>query len=830
MKYISFSFLFTSLVLLSVSFNSSASNKAKRATNMQASQLLTQNKELLFEENKGQLKDQNGQLLPNIKYYGHQGGMYLYIKSGMISFVFNKIENAIDNDISEASGLPIARGGIACSGTRQQLNGIKITTSRMDFVLIGSNSTAKITATDLQEYYENFYTTGDADRGITNVHTFKTITYKEIYPLIDMILKTTGQGIEYSFLVHPGGNLDDIKLKWNGDNRIKAMKNGGNLYTNSLGNIYESAPKSFVNSKEVKSSFIRKGPNYGFKVRDYDKSRNLLIDPSLIWATYFGGSKEDIGYSISSDASGNVYITGETSSLTGIASSGAYQTSYAGGKSDVFLTKINSSGNIIWATYYGGNNEDQALSISTDALGNLYITGYTNSTSGISTSGSYQTSYGGGSSDVFLAKFKNVGSLVWATYYGGDNIDQAWSIYSDVLGDVQITGETGSKSGIATSGSYQTSIGGGQYSDAFLAKFNSSGNLTWATYIGGSGDNYGNGVTVDGSGNVFLTGYTDSKSGIATSSGYQTSYGGGLDDAFLFKFSSSGVLSWATYYGGGDFDLADGICADASGYIYITGYTFSGNSIATTGAFQTSLGGKSDAFLAKFSISGSLLWATYYGGSGGDRSLGICLDASGNLNISGVTNSPNGISTSGAYQTSFVGGTDAFLANFNNSGAVSWATYFGGNGDDYAISLSTDGSGNLYITGETTSISSIATPGAQQTSNNGGTFDAFLAKFNISTSGIKNDMKTELSSLNIFPNPFRDKTTIDLSLREASYVKITLMDIAGNILFTPMDKMLGAGQNEIDINTTASGLSPGIYFVNIIINDKFIQKKIIDVI
>ncbi len=278
---------------------------------------------------------------------------------------------------------------------------------------------------------------------------------------------------------------------------------------------------------------------------------------------------------------------------------------------------------------------------------------------------------------------------------------------------------------IATSGAYQTSNGGN--SDAFLAKFNSSGKLLWATYFGGSGVDYGTGEAIDKSGNVYLTGGTTSTSGIATSGAYKTSPGG----VFLAKFNSSGSLLWATYYGDNNNDVGGGVVTDSSGNIYMTGYTNSDSGIATKGAYQTSNGGNSDAFVAKFSPSGSVLWGTYLGGNKEDGGSDIVIDASENIYIVGSTYSDSGIATIGAYQTSYRGNNDAFLAKFNSSGSLLWATYYGANDEGDAL-LTIDRSGNTYIGGSTYSGSGMATSGAYQTTGSSKDGAAFLAKFSFS--------------------------------------------------------------------------------------------------
>ncbi len=818
------------ICLFLISFNSFASNPSKPSGPAQPTELMQQNKALLFEENIGQLMDENHNPITEVRYYGHSNGVNLYCKPGMISFIFTKTEN--DEKISEATrtsegqlALSPADGGRGWKGAGETEREQKISTSRMDFVLINSNPAATITASDQQEYYENFYTTCDANHGITNAHTYKAITYKNIYPNIDMVLKAAGNGMEYSFLVHPGGKVSDIKLKWNGTAKAKALESGSIKYCNTLGSMEESAPKSFVEGKEVGSSFVKKGNEYGFEVRNHDKNKDLLIDPSLVWGTYFGGSDDDEGNGVATDASGNVYITGFTKSSNGISISGAYQISKIG-LENAFLAKFNSSGNLVWSTYYG-NISEVGNGASTDKAGNIYITGYTSSRSGMATNGAYQTSLAG-NSDAFVAKFTSSGGLSWSTYFGGPDQDVGNAISTDTSGNVYLAGNTFSSTGIATAGSYQSSFSG--RTDAFLAKFNNKGNLDWATYFGGNLYTYDFGVSTDASGDAFISGTTSSSSGIASSGAFQTSYAGNTD-AFLAKFSNSGTRLWSTYFGGTDGDFAQAIATDNFGNVFITGNTSSNAAIVTSGAYQTSFEGYQDAFLAKFSTTGTLSWSTYYGGSVADGGQGLITDSTGNVFMTGYTGDSSGFATSNAYQTTFGGGTyDAFLATFTSSGDRIWATYYGGTGEDVGTGVSIDPSGNLFVVGRTAGNNGISTTGAHQISYAGGVEDAFLAKFNVpATSGV-NPLNNPISyDLSIHPNPFTDKTLINFKLPQTSHVKISVVDMKGNILFIPTDKALYSGPNEIEINASETGLSPGTYFVNIMINDQFISKKVIAV-
>ena len=323
------------------------------------------------------------------------------------------------------------------------------------------------------------------------------------------------------------------------------------------------------------------------------------------WGTYYTGTGqvwpngEDRGSSCITDAAGNVYMVGFTSSNSDIATTGAHQTVHAGGPIvfgtggyDAFLVKFNSSGVRQWATYYGGSQDDMGISCAVDASGNVYMIGSTSSTSGIATAGAHETTI----NDGFLVKFNSSGVRQWGTYYGGVGPDDGFSCTTDASGNVYMTGQAQQQmaaSGIATPGSHQSAYGGG-YSDGFLVKFDSNGLRQWGTYYGGSLLDVSFSCATDASGNVYMSGNTQSSAGIATSGAHQTTF----NDAFLVSFNSSGVRQSGTYYGG----IKNVCTSDASGNVYMTGYTQSNSDIATAGAHQTANGnnGYSDAFLVKF--------------------------------------------------------------------------------------------------------------------------------------------------------------------------------------------------------------------------------------
>jgi hypothetical protein len=395
------------------------------------------------------------------------------------------------------------------------------------------------------------------------------------------------------------------------------------------------------------------------------------------WGTYYGGSSGDRSTYCATDPAGNVYMIGYTNSNTGtvIATSGSHQDTFGGGPEDVFLVKFNSNGIRQWATYYGGTGSDWPYTCTTDASGNVYITGFTYSSSGtvIATSGSHQDTYAG-SQDAFLAKFDSNGLRLWGTYYGGTGDDVSRSCATDASGNVYITGVTDSNTStlIATNGSHQNTLGG--LGDAFLVKFNSSGVRLWGTYYGGVDAEHANGCSTDVAGNIYITGGADSSSvSVITTAGcHQSIHAGGFRDAFLVKFNSGGLRLWGTYYGGEGLDGGESCTTDASGNVYLAGITQStiGTSIATIGSHQAAYGGGNrDAFLVKFNSSGMRQSGTYYGGwNADDHGYSCATDASGKVYMAGYTESTTGtvIASAGSHQSTSGGPTSAYLVKFDN--------------------------------------------------------------------------------------------------------------------------------------------------------------------
>lgn len=486
--------------------------------------------------------------------------------------------------------------------------------------------------------------------------------------------------------------------------------------------------------------------------------------------------------------------------LTGYTSSttgiasGGFQNTNAG-NTDAYLAKIDNNGNLLWATYYGGSLYDYGKSVVVDASGNVYLGGSTNSTSGIA-SGGMQNVYGGGPGDAFLVKFDAAGNRLWATYIGGHGYEEGYGLGKDNLGNVFLTGSTTSTSNIAASG-FNNSYSGGT-SDAYLIKFDGAGNRLWGTYYGDTGDEWGWSIAADASNNVYLSGATSSSVGIA-SGGFQNTISAGYDDAFLVKFNSSGARIWATYYGNTGNEEGTGVCTDSFGDVYMAGFTESTGGISSGGFQNTYGGGLTDLFLVKFNSSGNRLWATYYGGALEEESGNVVYDGSGFVYMAGDSYSNSGIA-SGGYQNSLTGIENQLVVKFSLSGTRMCATYYGQVHDEFG-NVASDNLGNIFISGSTQGTSGIASGGFQNTYA-GGLFDAYVAKFNTcSQTGIEE--KNETDEIKIYPNPCAEKIYF-YGNEQSDLKQVEIIDLLGKRITVKLNG------NSIDV----SDLNDGIYFLS----------------
>jgi hypothetical protein len=410
------------------------------------------------------------------------------------------------------------------------------------------------------------------------------------------------------------------------------------------------------------------GPDTG----TYDHSFPLFIDPTLTWHTFAGGTSSDQGYGIAVDGSGNVYVAGVSQ-----ATWGSPIRSYSGGNGDAFAAKLDGSGHLAWNTFLGGSGQDVGHAIAVDGGGNVYVVGYSDATWGAPVR-AYAGDY-----DAFAAMLDGSGNLTWNTFLGSSDKlnlnkgDTGHSIAVDRNGNVYVTGKSWD-----TWGSPIRDHAGNR--DAFAARLDGGGNLTWNTFLGSAGDDFGEGITADEYGNSYVAGQSCGSWGAPL-----RAYAGACD-GFAAELDENGSLAWNTFLGwSGDADSARAIVVVEGGNVYVVG-----SSPHTWGSPVRAYADEDDAFVAKLDNSGNLAWHTFLGGSGKDYGYEIAADGSGNAFVVGYSRA-----TWGSPSRPFTTAPDAFAAGLDGSGSLTWNTFLGGDNSDYGYAIAAGGSGNVYVSG-----------------------------------------------------------------------------------------------------------------------------------
>ena len=616
---------------------------------------------------------------------------------------------------------------------------LRTASAEFRFKFPGANLRADIRGEQQLTERRNYLLGNNCAEWLTDVPTFRRVTYEDIYPGIDLTYYGNHQEIEYDFVVGPGGDPNVIRLAFDRDVLREVASNGDLALHKGRQKVVERKPQIYqdINGarRTVEGRYVLLGNHeVGIAVADYDKSQPLIIDPTLVYSTYLGGGGDDSGSSIAIDNSGNVYLTGTTSSANFPTVGPAYSNN--AGLSDIFVTRIDASGaNILYSTYIGGSGIDRADGLAVDSNGNAYVVGRVDSTSTNfpTTPGSFGPNYRGGDFDGVVVKLNPQGNgLVYSSFLGGEENDSVEGIAVDASGVAYVTGGTKSNSFPTTVATYQGTRAGD--TDAFFTKINASGSaLLYSTFIGGAGTDRGSGVVIDGSGIAYVAGYGASPD-FPTEDPFQAGFGGSFD-AFIAKFDTNATgassLVFCSNLGGSGDDKAFGIAIDSTASnVYVVGQTSSNNFPALNPAQPTS-GGSFDAFIAKISSTGAKVYATYYGGSGDDRGTGIAVNATG-VYITGFTSSTN-LPVVVPLQLSNAGTFDAFVAKLNSAGnSFLYSTYLGGAANENFVAavtatnpITVDAS-NAYITGYTAS-NNFPTAGPLQPAKGAGQ-DTFVAK------------------------------------------------------------------------------------------------------
>jgi hypothetical protein len=502
----------------------------------------------------------------------------------------------------------------------------------------------------------------------------------------------------------------------------------------------------------------------------YDKQGNVK------WAKSAVGSLDDVGRSITTDGSGNAYVTGYFKSPI-IRFGTITLTNAASGTMDMYIVKYDSSGNVLWAQRAGGSLMDSGQELVTDGSGNVYVVGrFTSSSITFGTLPGNTitlTNPAPGSWVMFMVKYDPNGNVLWASGFDNSVMSGSYGngLITDGSGNVYLTGNFG-PSPVTFGTTTLTSAGG---MDVFIVKYDAAGNVLWATSAGGSLDDLGVGIATDGGGNVYVTGNFYS-SFITFGETTLINPSSGNEAIFTVKYSNSGTVLWAKGATGNTHSYYKSIAADFSGNVYVTGEFL--NPTLTFGTITLKNAGSYDMYIVKYDANGNVTWAKSAGGTGWDYSLSNATDGNGNVYLTGMFSSPSikfgTITLNNTYGTKLPLPFDMFLAKYDANGNVPWAKCAG------------------------------AKP---------------IGKPKSANAGINDPPANEIT---VYPNPTSGKVTLSTGNSQASISSISVFNMTGKEVFS-RQSAVGSQQIELDLSSQPKGL----YILLIKAGDNYYRKKII---
>jgi hypothetical protein len=720
-----------------------------------------------FRENKGQIVDQLGKPNTEALYVLPLKGMNVVLRADGFSYDVFEIKPFDQNQatLHERSSL----GEDVFSSPQE-----KTAVHRVDVFFDGQQATniqAEPSANGARFHY---YTTGTPKEGVHGVQDFHKITYLGVYEGIDVEFVAGGaKGFEYNFIVHPHADVNQIALRYTGPLGMALKEN--QLYLDlSTNDVVEHIPASYFmgSGQQIDVNYQLEKDVLSFIAPDFAPNETLVIDPTpnLVHATYYGGPNRESMNNSDIDTQGSIYMSGETTSATNLATSGAFQTEY-GGSSDVVVIKFDPSYNLEWATYMGGDLAD----FPSDLIihdNTLFVNGSAASNNVFASSDAFQdqivvspVSLG----NAFLCRFSLSGERIWGTYFGtgGESFRSSVILNNQIL--VAVGGSRSSTLPFENN-PYQSELNGTR--DGLISFWTLDGTPVYCSYFGGDDSDLFNQVTQSESGLIWMSGNTWSSSGVTNTSSWQQSYGGG-SDCFLVAFNENFEFLYSTYFGTESDDYNTDLTADGH-KIILCGSTGSGADLVTADAFQINENGNTDAFYAIFNEEFlELEYCTLLGGNVYESNL-MVLPYENELFFVGSTNSDQDLTTPGAFQEDFMdsGATNnwkLFLGKMNADNQIEWCSYFGNYGyvDGATIHLYNN---KLILTGlaGTTSLLPeemqipFSTPNAFQPDITG-EFDAFFAVFD-GVTGV--EIQQQEARFSVFPNPARDVLNLSLPYRD----------------------------------------------------------------
>jgi hypothetical protein len=713
-----------------------------------------------------------GQIDSRVKFYARTfGGTVFVTNEGDLLYSLPKVEAEKPNPLSDLSPAMERRNFTAKS---KPFDGVYPEQGRRTLKRVGNSTHLKglVLKEELADGKFNevraegetitkvsYLIGNDRSKWKSNISAHEIVTFGEVYEGVQLKLRAYGNNVEKLFYVKPGAEPDQIRIRLSGG-KLNVNKHGELEVGTQLGTVKFTKPVAYQ-EKEGKRKFVEvvyvvKGDEYGFKVGEYDKGKELVIDPILA-ATFLGGCCGEFSPTLALDGTGNVYVTGVTDSsdFPGISIQASADNTFAGGI-EAFVAKLNPNlSSILAATFLGGSSGDSSSALALDGAGNVYVAGKTSSSDfpGIGPESAVSTF--AEPEAAFVAKLNpNLSSILAATFLGRSGNENhvnasPLALALDGTGNVYVTGETFSSDfpGISIQGSADGTFVG--FNETFVAKLNPNlSSILAATFLGGSDHESSSALALDGAGNAYVAGSTGSSDfpGIGIQGSADDTFAGGRE-AFVAKLDSnlSSILA-ATFLGGSGSEtlwpLA--LALDGTGNIYVTGETFSSDFPGVgQGSVDSTFAGLSEAFAAKLDSNlSSILAATFLGGSASEDSSGVALDGAGNLYVAGFTGSSDfpGISIQGSADGTFAGLSEGFVAKLDsNLSSILAATFFGGSGSEGSFNhgLALDGTGNVYVGGHTlfSDFPGISIQGSADGTFAGGR-EAFVAKLDPDLSSI----------------------------------------------------------------------------------------------
>jgi hypothetical protein len=586
-------------------------------------------------------------------------------------------------------------------------------------------------------------------------------------------------GSPFAIPPFPSRNGDAFIVKYNKDGAVQwtarvsstGIDVGYGIVVDSAGDVYVTGNGDGTGA--ILTAFSSNGVAFGTTLANSGSSDIFIVKYNtngiVQWVTRIASSGFDTAYGIATDSSGNIYICGQGGSsgaVTAFNSNGvAFSPTITNSGRDVIVVKYNTSGFVQWVARLASAGEEIGHGIATDSGGNVYIVGVTPSATVVTAFSSNGVAFSptianSGNTDAFLVKYNINGIVQWVARVASIGGDVGYGIATDVGGNVYVTGEGGSGSGVATTAfssngnAFSPAIASSGSSDAFVVKYNTSGIVQWATKIASTGLDIGFAISTDSDSNVYVTGQggvnLDLTAFNANGTAFATTISSsGEADAFLVKYNTSGVVQWVTRMGSSGQDIGKAITVGSDSSVYVTGhftggrFSVYGQALSIFSAIPNS--GGTDAFLAKYNTNGTPQWTARVASTAADIGYGVVADLDGNLYLTGqggsgavvTAFSSNGVAFSPTLANS--GGTDVFVAKYNTSGTVQWLARVASTAADIGFASATDSAGNVYVTGQggtgavVTAFSSNGVAFSPTLANSGGT-DVFIAKYD--TNGI----------------------------------------------------------------------------------------------